>query len=105
MSADAALVTGERKNVLLVPSAAITADRAAGTYTVNVVNTAVNGSQAVTKTAVTVGLKDGENTEITSGLSEGEKVLVGEITTASATGSGLLPGTSTASSGNGALGR
>lgn len=82
MTADADLITAERTGVLLVPSQAITADREAGKYTVNLVSTAPDGRRTITKTEVTIGLKDGDNTEITSGLREGDQVLIGEITTA-----------------------
>jgi hypothetical protein len=37
MTADARLITARREDVLLVPNAALTADRKAGTYTVNLV--------------------------------------------------------------------
>lgn len=82
MTADADLVTAERQNVLLVPSKAITADREAGTYTVNRVTQDASGAQVITPVQVTIGMKDGGNTEITSGLAAGDAVLIGSITTA-----------------------
>jgi len=54
MTANARLITAEHDNVLLVPNAAITADREAGTFTVNLVT--------------------GD-----SGLSAGDEVIIGEI--------------------------
>ena len=90
MTADADLITEARTGVLLLPSQAITADREAGTYSVNVVTTGGEGQQVITSTAVTIGLKDGDNTEITSGLKEGEQVLIGAITVAEPTRGGFL---------------
>jgi macrolide-specific efflux system membrane fusion protein len=104
MTADADLVTDERKGVLLVPSQAITADREAGTYSVNLAGTGPDGARTYTKTAVTTGLKDGDHTEITSGLSEGDKVLIGEITTAAPARSGFLMPPAPGAQGNGPAG-
>jgi HlyD family secretion protein len=64
--------------VLLVPSQAVTADREAGKYYVNLVRPGSDGSSTITRTEVTVGLKDDGNTQITSGLNEGDQVLIGE---------------------------
>lgn len=74
MTANAELITAERENVLLVPNRAITADRQAGKYYVNLVE-----GDTVTKTQVTIGLRDKDFTEITSGLSEGDELFIGEI--------------------------
>ncbi len=59
-----------RTNVLLVPNAAVTTT--GGTSYVQVIGS--NGQ--TTQTEVQVGLNDWQNTEITSGLTEGETVLV-----------------------------
>ncbi|MCU0508128.1 MAG: efflux RND transporter periplasmic adaptor subunit [Anaerolineae bacterium] len=82
MTADADLITDAKTGVLVVPSQAITADREAGTYSVNLAGVDAEGKPTFTKTAVTIGLKDGDNTEITSGLKEGDRVLIGAITVA-----------------------
>ena len=74
MTANAELITAERENVLLVPNRAITADRQAGKYYVNLVE-----GDAMTKTEVTIGLRDKDFTEITSGLEEGDELFIGEI--------------------------
>ncbi len=94
MTANAKLVTSSRDNVLIVPNAAITADRAAGTYTVNLVigelpelpaegEGIVLGSRpelpTTEKVTVTIGLKDGNYTQILSGISEGDQVMIGEL--------------------------
>jgi HlyD family secretion protein len=74
MTADASLVTAQRENVLLVPNQAISANRQTGTYTVNL----VNGD--VTETVeVTIGLRDEGFTQITSGVSEGDQLLIGNV--------------------------
>jgi HlyD family secretion protein len=80
MTANANLLTDSRENVLLVPNAAITADREKGTYTVNLVRTAADGATEITPVEVTIGLKDNQYTQITSGLVEGDVVLLGELT-------------------------
>jgi HlyD family secretion protein len=79
MTANADLVTARREGVLLVPNAAITADREAGTYTVNLVRTEPDGTRTVTPVDVTVGLKDGDYTQIIDGLVEGDEVVLGQL--------------------------
>jgi multidrug efflux pump subunit AcrA (membrane-fusion protein) len=77
MTANADLVTANREDVLLVPNAAITADRENGTFTVNLLRTEADGTRTTVPVAVTVGLKDKNNTQIIDGLVEGDVVLVG----------------------------
>lgn len=77
MTANAELVTANRENVLLVPNHAITADRQAGKYYVNLVQ-----GDTVVKTEVTIGLRDNSYTEITGGLGEGDKLAIGEVSEA-----------------------
>ena len=74
MTANAHLVTAHRENVLLVPNRAIIADRKVGKYYVNLIQ-----GDKVVKTEVTIGLRDRDYTEITSGLKEGDKLLIGEV--------------------------
>jgi RND family efflux transporter MFP subunit len=74
MTANAELVTASRENVLLVPNRAIIADRQAGKYYVNLVQ-----GDTVVKTEVTIGLRDQNYTEITSGLDEGDQLFIGEV--------------------------
>jgi HlyD family secretion protein len=68
LTANANLITAQREDVLLVPNAAITPDRAAGKYFVDVQQT--DGS--FRQVEVSIGLRDDENTQITSGLTEGD---------------------------------
>jgi HlyD family secretion protein len=79
MTANARLVTAERDNVLLVPNAALTADRQAGTYTVNLVTGEADGEPVVEEVQVTIGLRDDDLTEITAGLAKGDEVLIREL--------------------------
>jgi macrolide-specific efflux system membrane fusion protein len=79
MTANARLITAEHDNVLLIPNAALTADRQAGTYTVNLVTGESDGEPVVKEVQVTIGLRDDGFTEVTSGLSEGDQVLIGEL--------------------------
>ncbi|WP_420631779.1 efflux RND transporter periplasmic adaptor subunit [Candidatus Leptofilum sp.] len=67
-TANANLITAQRSDVLLVPNRAITPDRAAGKYFV----TRASGEVV----EVTIGLRDGENTQITSGLEAGDELIV-----------------------------
>ncbi|MFL7839195.1 MAG: efflux RND transporter periplasmic adaptor subunit [Candidatus Promineifilaceae bacterium] len=79
MTADARVITAEKEDVLLVPNAAITANRGAGTYSVNLVTGEEEGEPVVESREVTIGLRDDEFTQILSGLSEGDTVLIGEL--------------------------
>jgi HlyD family secretion protein len=74
MTANAELITANREGVLLVPNRAITADREAGKYYVNLVQ-----GDTIAKTEVTIGLRDKDYTEITSGLEEGDQLVIGEV--------------------------
>jgi HlyD family secretion protein len=73
MTANAELITAQASGVLLVPNDAITADREAGTYTVNVYN-----GTAVEPREVEIGLRNGDMTEIVSGISEGDRLVTGD---------------------------
>jgi len=79
MTANAKLITLSRDNVLLIPNAAITADRANDTYTVNLISGDLNGIPLTEEVDVTIGLADNDFTQIISGLSEGDEVLIGEL--------------------------
>ena len=79
MTANANLVTADFSDLLLVPSAAITADRTAETYTVNRITTDANGDASTETVDVTIGLRDDTYTEITSGLNQGDEVIIGEL--------------------------
>ncbi len=82
MSATAAIITNTKQDILLVPSSAVKSN-AAGDYVLfpvqPVASDAVSGSsaegQSTKQQTVTVGLSDGNNTEIVSGLSEGDTVV------------------------------
>jgi len=69
MTARVILTVGERKNVLVVPLAAIKEEN--GQKSVEVM---VNGK--VQSIAVNIGLKDDENVEILSGLSEADQIVI-----------------------------
>lgn len=72
MTANTQLITSQREDILLVPNRAIQVDRANGTYTVNRVN-----GETTEPVQVTIGLRDGQYTQITSGLAEGDEVVIG----------------------------
>ncbi len=77
MTANASLITSRRENVLLLPNAAINVDRSTGTYSVNLVQTDAEGNETTTEVEVTIGLRDNTYTQITSGLQEGDRVMIG----------------------------
>jgi HlyD family secretion protein len=79
MTANARLLTNSYEDVLLVPNAAINVDRSRGTFSVNRVITDAQGVQSVEAVPVTIGLRDGRYTQITSGLQEGDTLLVGNL--------------------------
>ena len=68
------IITDTRQNVILVPSAAINISN--GQETVMVILSDGTTEERV----ITTGLNDWQNTEVLSGLSEGEQVLVPEGT-------------------------
>ncbi len=71
MSTKVWLTTAEREDVLLVPNAAITADNDNGTYFVTLLedNTQV-------RVEVTIGVRDRQFTEVTTGLTSGDQVVL-----------------------------
>jgi HlyD family secretion protein len=71
MTANANLVTAEKENVLLVPNQAINADRSTGRFSVSLLV-----GEEVVETPVTIGLRDGRHTEITSGLNAGDTLVI-----------------------------
>ena len=72
MTADADLITSRREDVLLVANRAIIADRKEGTYYVY-----RKEGDAVDKVEIAVGLRDRTYTEVTSGLREGDELVIG----------------------------
>lgn len=91
MTANAELVTAEATGVLLVPNDTLTADRATGRYYVNLFNGATVESREVE-----IGLRNGDMTEIVSGVSEGDRVVTRDYTAAAtsadaAEGGGFFP--------------
>jgi HlyD family secretion protein len=83
LTASVSIVIQQKSNVLVVPNRAITTQL--GKTTVQLVN-----GTSVTTQAVTTGLSDSTNTEIVSGLTEGQTVQV-KSSTSSSTG-GFGPG-------------
>ena len=71
MTANANLITAQRENVLLVPNRAVNVDRQSGTYSVNLV--VGDNTQEV---SVTIGLRDGQYTQILDGLQAGDSLLI-----------------------------
>ena len=76
MSADGTLTVGAISNALLLPSEAIAIDRSSGIYSVQRVVRNGDGAEEIVTTEVTVGRRSGGFTEITSGLAEGDEVII-----------------------------
>jgi macrolide-specific efflux system membrane fusion protein len=81
MTASATITTQRKENVLLVPSRAI--KRTGGQQVVEV----TKDGQTEQRT-VRTGITDGQQTEITSGLEEGEQVVIQTSTTTTTTTTG-----------------
>jgi HlyD family secretion protein len=79
MTVIVSIIVQQRSNVLLVPNGAITSQ--GGQSYVQVVSSSGATEQRAIKTDIT----DDVNTEVTSGLSEGEKVVVSKATTTTST--------------------
>jgi hypothetical protein len=79
MTASTSVVTGQRDGVLHGPSAAVRGQGRTGTVMV------MNGQQQ-TPAPVLTGLKGDDSTEITSGLQEGQRVVVSSGTGTSSSG-------------------
>ncbi len=79
MTANADLMTTRQTDVLLLPNVAINVDRQAGTYNVNRVTFDDAGNQVIDEVEVTIGMRDGQHTQITSGLQDGDQVMVGNV--------------------------
>ncbi|MCI0579580.1 MAG: efflux RND transporter periplasmic adaptor subunit [Chloroflexi bacterium] len=77
MTANASLETARREGILLVPNAAIQADRDNGTYSVTLVERDAQGNPAYRSAPVTIGLRDDDFTQITGGLQAGDELLIG----------------------------
>jgi macrolide-specific efflux system membrane fusion protein len=88
-SVTADITTTARENVLQVSSAAVTTSN--GRSTVEVTKNGTADGPSETRT-VTTGLTSGGTTEITSGLTEGEKVVISlQVPGRGSGGSGTLP--------------
>jgi len=74
MTANAEIVASDLRDVLLVPNRAIVADRQTGKYYVY----RIDGQERV-QVEVTIGQRDGNNTQVLDGLSLGDKLYVGEL--------------------------
>ncbi|UQY43114.1 efflux RND transporter periplasmic adaptor subunit [Erwinia sp. PK3-005] len=85
MSAEVHIVLGERQNAVVIPATAL--DNLDGKSSVQI----VDANQQVTRRQVTVGLNNNVEAEILSGLKPGEKVVLGQRSTAIAKADGMGP--------------
>ncbi len=70
LSVDITLVISEKDNVLIIPSRAITREG------INALVQVYVDEENTEKRAITTGISDWENTEVTDGLAEGEKIVI-----------------------------
>jgi macrolide-specific efflux system membrane fusion protein len=85
MTAQVYIVRAEARDAITIPAAALGARNRDGSYTVRVVDAAGNA----TPRQVKVGLNNNVSAQVTEGLAEGDKVVLGDAATApSATGQG-----------------
>lgn len=75
MTANATITTEQLTGVLLVPNRAITSDRATGKYYVNLVE-----GETVTQVEVQIGARDGQYTQVLSGLAAGDILQISSTT-------------------------
>jgi RND family efflux transporter MFP subunit len=78
MTAEVTFLTGQLNNVVIVPAVAVNVG--VNGSTVSVV-TVVNGKQKITSTPVQTGGSDGVNTQITSGLTPGQTIVLASADT------------------------
>ena len=74
MTGNANLITARREGVLLVPNRAINVDRSQGRYYVNLIS-----GETTREVDITIGLRDNQYTQVTSGLAEGDELLIGDL--------------------------
>jgi multidrug efflux pump subunit AcrA (membrane-fusion protein) len=74
MSATAEIVTDKLEDVLLVPNWAIRIDRGTGRSYVNLMR-----AEAVEEVEVEIGVRGADESEVLSGLNEGDVVVVGNV--------------------------
>ncbi|WP_174803592.1 efflux RND transporter periplasmic adaptor subunit [Martelella limonii] len=86
MTAEVEIVLGTASNVLTIPSSVLTTPDGEGRYTVQV----LDGAGEIRPTEIEVGLDNRVRAEVTSGLSEGQRVVTGDIPgNANAAGEGM----------------
>jgi HlyD family secretion protein len=88
MTVTVSIIVSQRTNVLLIPNGSISYK--SGKATVQV----AGSDGTTTERSITIGLADWQNTEVISGLSEGEKVIVslGTGTSSASTSTTVTPG-------------
>jgi len=92
MSATADIVLRDEVNVLLVPDRAVDYDTSGNPFVRVVTATGENGATDITERAVVIGISDGFQTEIMSGLEEGEVVAIDDVPVRSEEESGFFGG-------------
>jgi macrolide-specific efflux system membrane fusion protein len=84
MTAQVSVLLKQAKDVLIIPSVALGPKTRDGKYVVRI----ADGNGMPQPRKVTIGINTGSSAEVTSGLKEGEKVVVGEGSATPAAGSG-----------------
>jgi macrolide-specific efflux system membrane fusion protein len=81
MTANVSIVLAQALHVLSIPSSALGSRAVNGSYQVRV----VGEDKKISNRAVMVGINDGARAQLLSGLKEGEKVVLGQIESLTAT--------------------
>ena len=87
MTSEASIVTARADDALLVPNRAITADREAGRYYVTIQRT----GGITEKVEVQIGLRDSTQTQILSGVGEGDRLVLPQVQSSTTQGRGFGP--------------
>lgn len=77
MTANITIVTERRENVLLMPSRAISADRETGLFYVE----RLKDDGEIERVEVEIGIQDATYTEVLRGLEEGDRLVIGGVST------------------------
>jgi multidrug efflux pump subunit AcrA (membrane-fusion protein) len=86
LSGTVSVILSQANNVLLVPNNSIT--KSGGQSTVNL----VTGNNTIEKRTIQTGLSDFQNTQVTSGLSEGDKIQITKVSSTAPTTTAAKPG-------------
>lgn len=108
MSVSVSITVAESLNVVTVPNSAVQTDQTGGSYvetldvgTQTPDQNGVASTKTPTRVSVTIGLSDDTNTEIKSGLKEGDQIIIKTVTSSATAATRTTSGTSLFGGGGG----